>query len=223
MPDPAKNIDKVRTNCPPIVIIGGGGHGLVVADAARAAGFDVVGVLDDNPDAVLARDSTDSVFRIGGLRDTSRIGDREWIMGVGTLSVRAELISAMRPPHQVGNSRTIVHPTAHIAPTARLGTGVYVGPNAVVHTRAEVGDHAIINSGAIVEHECTVGMNSHIAPGAILGGSVRIGAHTLVGLGSRVLPSLSVGDHATVGAGAVVVRSVLDGQTVVGVPARVRT
>lgn len=222
MPDTISSIDKALTNRPPIIIVGGGGHGLVVADAARASGFDVVGVLDDNPDAVMTRGSTDAVLRVGGLREISRVGDRAWILGVGTLSVRAELILAMKPPLPGGATRTVVHPTAHVAPTARLGVGVFVGPNAVVHTRAVVGDHAIINSGAIVEHECVVGMNSHIAPGAILGGGVHIGAHTLVGLGSRVLPLLSVGDKCTVGAGAVVVRSVLDGLTVVGVPAKVR-
>lgn len=222
MSDTNSSIDKALTNRPPIIIVGGGGHGLVVADAARASGFDVVGVLDDNPDATLTRGSTDAVLRVGGLRETARIADRAWILGVGTLSVRAELISAMTSPQPGGRSGIVVHPTAHVAPTARLGVGVFVGPNAVVHTRAVVGDHAIINSGAIVEHECVVGTNTHIAPGAILGGGVRIGAHTLVGLGSRVLPLLSIGDKCTVGAGAVVVRSVLDGLTVVGVPAKVR-
>ena len=33
----------------PIIIIGGSGHGRVVADIARATGKDVAGFLDDDP------------------------------------------------------------------------------------------------------------------------------------------------------------------------------
>lgn len=222
MPDPLDNLDKSRTQATPLVVIGGGGHGLVVAEAARACGFAVVGTLDDHPTPVLARGGNDAVHRLGGLWDFSLLDRRGWILGVGTLAVREKLISAIRPHESGGRARSIVHPSAYISPTARLGTGVYVGPHAVVHARAEIGDHAIINSGAIVEHECVIGANTHIAPGTVLGGGVRVGAQTLVGLGSRVLPLLSIGNQCTVGGGAVVVKAVPDGHTVIGVPARER-
>lgn len=209
------------THPPAIVVIGGGGHALAVAEAALGCGCQVVGFLDDSPDAALAR-GPEPALRIGPLRDLPRIADRRWILGLGQLDFRDGVLHRLDQLELGRGAISVVHPAAHVSPTARIGEGVYVGPNAVVHSRALVMDHAIINSGAIVEHECVVGYNAHIAPGAVLGGGVRIGAGTLVGMGSRVLPSLSIGDRCTVGAGAVVVRSVLDGQTVVGVPAAAR-
>jgi sugar O-acyltransferase (sialic acid O-acetyltransferase NeuD family) len=210
--------DKRRT---PLVLIGGGGHALVVADAARLAGFEVVGFLDDDPHAALGRlgESAGAAMRIGSLADLTRIADRSWIMGVGELGFRQQLLTRLATA-DLGPAVTVVHPSATVSPTAHIGPGVYVGPRAIVHTRVRVADHAIINSGAIVEHECIIEPNAHIAPGAVLGGGVRIGSGTLVGLGSRVLPRLSVGSGAVVGAGAVVVRSIGDHGRVVGVPAR---
>lgn len=210
--------DKLRT---PIVLIGGGGHALVVAEAARLAGFEVVGFLDDDADATLGRggEPQGSALRIGPLKDLHRIADRAWIVGLGDLAFRDEVIRRLETSG-AGTPAAIVHPSAVVSPTAELSPGVFVGPRAVIHTRARVGAHAIINTGAIIEHECIIEPNAHIAPGTVLGGGVRIGTGTLIGLGSRILPRLSIGAQSVIGAGAVVVRSVGAGGRVVGVPAR---
>jgi sugar O-acyltransferase (sialic acid O-acetyltransferase NeuD family) len=195
-----------------LVIIGGGGHGLVVGEAARLASFMVAGFYDDDPGAVLR--TTGGLTHLGAIAGAP--GGHDWTLGLGDISLRRTVLLRVN----TGRGVTVVHPWAFVAPTARIGAGVYIGPGAVVHSFATVGDHAIINSGAIVEHECTVGENSHIAPGAVLGGRVQVGLDTLIGLGSRVLPGVTIGRECTVGAGAVVTRSLHDGTTVRGVPAR---
>src|SRR5262249_38934089 len=62
-----------------IVLIGGGGHALVVAEAARLAGMDIAGFLDDASDAALA----ESVQRLGGLSDLASAGGAGLILAVG--------------------------------------------------------------------------------------------------------------------------------------------
>lgn len=198
--------------------MGGGGHSLVVAESATLSGWSIAGFLDDDADAPLGR-APQQALRIGPLGDLTRIGDRQWLVATGSLAFRSTLIDRLTQLELGLGLRSVVHPSAVVSPTARIGRGVFIGPGAIVNARATVLDHAIINTGAIVEHECMIGFNTHVAPGATLAGRVRVGSHTLVGLGARVLPSLSIGDRCTVGAGSVVVRSVLDGQTVVGVPA----
>jgi len=201
-----------------IVILGGGGHALVVAEAARLANIPIAGFLDDDPDAPAAS-GDGSIPHLGGL-DMRRLPmGCLWIMGIGNIDFRKKLLAAC-PPELRERAVTIVHPRAFISPSARLGRGVWVGPGAVVHTRAQVGDHGIVNSGAIVEHDCKVGFNTHIAPGAALGGRVEVLANSLVGLGSSVLPSIRIGTGCVVGTGAVVIRHVDDGERVVGVPAK---
>lgn len=212
-----------------IVLIGGGGHALVVLEAAMESRRAVRGFLDDDEHAVAWARA--QLGRLGPMDHAERHlafdPDSRYVLAVGGLELRRRLITqfAATPP---SGGRTpvpaaaIVHPRAWVSPSAVLGLGVYVGPGAVVHAHARVADHAIINSGAIVEHECEIGENSHIAPGSVLGGNVQVGPDTLIGIGSCVLPRRVIGARACVGGGATVVHDIPGGLTVVGVPARPR-
>lgn len=201
-----------------IILIGGGGHALVVADVARACGVQLAGAHDDDPGCVLCRRGR--ATHRGTLEQLPAASgwewSRRWILALGDIQRRRLCLGRLNPAH----AETLVHPSACVGPSAVVGGGVLVGPGVVVNADARVEPHAILNSACVVEHECEVGENSHVAPGAVLGGRVRVGRDTLVGLGSRVLPGVTIGDRVVVGAGAVVVRDVPDGARVRGVPAR---
>jgi acetyltransferase EpsM len=201
-----------------IIMLGGGGHALVVAEAARLAGCPPAGVFDDARETAVTRRL--SLPWLGTISEAAR--ERAplvpLVLAIGDLATRRRILDA--PPPGLRAGPAVIHPSATVSPTATIGPGAYIGPRAVVHAFAVIGAHATINTGSIVEHECEIGENAHIAPGAVLGGRVRIGADTLIGLGARVLPNLSVGAGATIGGGAVVVRDLPGGVTAVGVPAR---
>ncbi|MDP1662625.1 MAG: acetyltransferase [Phycisphaerales bacterium] len=212
------------------MLIGGGGHAIVVAEAARMATppHPIDGFLDDHPAAPLAAILIDlphpypAPSCLGPLEAVAVIGEREWMIALGDVRARRAAIKRMGVAGASGFNgwaTTVVHPTAIVSPSALIGGGTYIGPGAIVHARARVGAHCIINSGAIVEHDCSLDENVHIAPGAVLAGGVRVGRDALIGLGSRVLPQVRIGHLAVVGAGAVVLGDVGDGVTVVGVPA----
>lgn len=205
-----------------LVLLGGGGHALVVAEAALAEGHIVAGFLDDDPAAVLGRGHPGIPYT-GPLSDLSALARPRaafWHIALGNLAHRRNLIERLRAAAPVQAARTVTHPAAYVAPSASVGAGAFIAARAVVHTLARIGQHAIINTGAIVEHECDIGENTHIAPGSVLGGRVRVGPDTLIGLGARILPNLTIGRGCTIAAGAVVIRDVPDGAKLAGVPAR---
>jgi sugar O-acyltransferase (sialic acid O-acetyltransferase NeuD family) len=199
-----------------LLLVGGGGHALVVAEAAQLSDWTLIGVYDDaEQPCVCEKFGIPRLGTMSGLLAGGRPIPGAWHLALGNLQVRARLIERL-----MGEAAAIVHPRAFVSPSATVAPGVFVGAMAVVHTAASLGPHAIINTGAIVEHECRVGANTHLAPGTVLGGNVRVGDHTLVGLGARVVPGVAVGDGCVVGAGAVVVRDVPADTRVRGVPAR---
>jgi len=196
-----------------LLIIGGGGHATVVAEAASLAGWRIVGFLDDDADAPLGA-FAERIGSMATIEAPELTEHHPTIIAVGDLRFRRELVGLIG-----GDFATVIHPAASVSPSATIGAGVFIGPGAVVHTNATIGAHATVNSGAIVEHDAVIGENAHLAPGAALGGAVHVGAGSLVGLGARVIPGVHIGDDAVVGAGAVVIRDVAVGACAVGVPA----
>jgi len=195
------------------VLIGGGGHGVVVAEAARVGGIALAGFLDDDPDAPL-KEHLRKLGKISGLDYPDMLRHHDVILTIGDIATRRTLIGRL-----ADDLVTVIHPTAWVSPSAVVAGGVFVGPHAVVNSHASVAPHAIINSGAIIEHHCSIGENTHIAPGVALGGETRIGSDTLIGVGARTIPGVSVGARCAVGAGSVVISNVAEGETVMGVPA----
>lgn len=206
------------TDTKTIVLIGGGGHAIVVARAAERAGIIVRAFLDDDTDAALATGDR-APERAGGFAELDGVEDQSVHLAVGNLPVRRELLCMLE---QSGLTQmTIVDPAAMVMSDATIGTGTFIAAGAIVQARARIAGSCIINTGAIVEHECTLEENVHVAPGAVLAGRVRVGCDTLVGLGACVLAGVTIGCGCTVGAGAVVTGDVEDGTRVAGVPARV--
>lgn len=196
-----------------LILIGGGGHALVVAEAAFDSGWTIAGFFDDRDDVPLGG----LVSRLGGLRDApGGAAGRAAMLAIGELGARSKALASL----QGLTWARVRHPSATVSRRADIGAGVYLGARCVVNIRARIGDHAIINTGAIVEHECLLEQNVHAAPGCVLCGNVRVGEGTLIGAGARVIPGVRIGQGCVVGAGATVVKDVPDGATVVGTPAR---
>lgn len=203
---------------PPLVLVGAGGHAKVVIEVARAAHrFSIAGLIDPRPAApavlgvpVLGGDDILPKLRGEGVA---------WaFVALGGNALRQRIGDELRAAGY--RLATLVHPSAEVMPSARLGEGVVVMPRVVVSAEARVDDMAILNTGAVVEHDNRIGVAAHVAPLAALAGNVRVGARALIGVGSAIRPGVSVGDDAVVGAGAAVVADVPAGATVGGVPAR---
>lgn len=207
-----------------VLLLGGGGHGLVVAEALSLSRPDI-GVVFGEPNAARRVYLAKAGYVCLAADDESAMvasGAEHFHVAVGSLheGVRATLFD--RAERAGLHPLTIIHPSAVVAPSAVIGAGCFVGPGAIVHTGARVGRNCIVNSRAVLEHDVDLGEGSHVAPGAIICGGVHIGAEAMVGAGAVVREMLTVGDRAVVGLGAVVVCSVAENSIVVGNPAKPR-
>jgi sugar O-acyltransferase (sialic acid O-acetyltransferase NeuD family) len=204
---------------PPIVVWGASGHGKVIADLARRAGYEVVGFLDDDPRKA-ARDFFGAP--VLGARDMLASLDEGLAVALG-IGDNAHRAAALRAARAGGRTLpTLIHPGAVVSETASLGEGTVVCAGAVINADARIGEGCIVNTAAVIEHDCRLAAFVHVSPGAVLAGAVTIGDAAHVGAGAVVLPGLTVGAGAIVGGGAVVTRDVPAAATVMGVPARVR-
>lgn len=201
-----------------MAVWGASGHGRVVADLARQAGYTPAFFIDDAPErrgtTVAGLPVLDADAGLARAREEGcAIG-----LGVGDNRARARLHERVR---EAGlPSPALVHPSAVVAGSASLADAVVVAATAVINPDARVERGAIVNTGAVIEHDCVIGAFAHVSPGAVLTGGVRIGAGAHVGAGAVVLVGRRVADGAQVGAGAVVTRDVEPGVIVKGVPAR---
>jgi UDP-N-acetylglucosamine acyltransferase len=63
-----------------------------------------------------------------------------------------------------------IHPTAVVAPSARIADGATVGPYCVVEARVEIGERTRLLSHVVVHEGTTLGPDNVVSPMAVLGG-----------------------------------------------------
>ncbi len=193
-----------------LAIYGKSGHGKVVADIAKLNGFMDILWIDDDPslkeclsfEAFLAASSHLPVA-----------------LGIGDNRLRQAVTQKLQQYNIA--IETLIHPTASVSPSAKIGTGSVIMPHATVNADTVLGDGAIVNSNAVIEHDCMIGAYTHVSPGCSLAGGVSVGTLTHIGIGASVIQEITIGKSVTLGAGSVVISDLPSNATAVGVPAKV--
>ncbi len=205
----------------PLVIWGATGQAKVVAEFAPALGYGIVALFDNDP-ALKSPFPSIPLFhgREGFERwRASSPGPADFVVAVGGArnAERLELIEALERAGMT--AATLIHPTAFVAASARIGAGCQILAQSSVCAEVSLGAGCIVNTAASVDHECELGEGVHVGPGAVLCGCVKVGRCGFIGAGAVVMPRISIGADAIVAAGAVVSRNVAPNRTVAGVPA----
>ncbi|MDP5130408.1 MAG: NeuD/PglB/VioB family sugar acetyltransferase [Paraglaciecola sp.] len=204
-----------------LVIIGAGGHGKVVADAALLSkNWEAIVFYDDSFPKIRSVGNLQIVGKVKDLLEASHNSSSvSVVVAIGNNHVRYKIYNELL---EKGYSLPVIlHPSSIISSSAKIGAGSVVLAGAVVNADAIIHASCIINSNAVIEHDCVINDGAHICPGSLLAGGVYIGKYSWIGIGATVIQSVNIGDNVVVGAGAVVLNALPSFVTAVGVPAKI--
>jgi len=195
------------------LVIGVGGLAKEMTDLVVALGHEVTAYFTEKEAVILH--PLEGVTIINDLDDAQCDAA---LIAIGNTSARQRFFEQLAGRFELP---TLIHPSACVSPSARIGDGVLVMQNVVLNADAEVGAGALLNVGCCVAHDCHVGAYSHLAPCTQMGGGSSVGAGVFCGTSAVVLPNVTVGGWSICGAGSVVTKDVPERSLAVGVPARV--
>ncbi|CAN2248112.1 acetyltransferase [Bacillus vallismortis] len=203
-----------------VAIVGDGGHGKVIRELINArSDTRLAAVLDDKFRTFEAGKEWYTGPPEAASEVRRLIPDVLFLIAIGNNSIRKQ--QAERLGLKKEDFITLIHPSAIVSKSAVIGEGTVIMAGAIIQADARIGAHCIINTGAVAEHDNYISDFVHLSPRVTLSGAVAVqeGAH--VGTGAAVIPQLTIGSWSIVGAGSAVIRSIPDGVTAAGAPARI--
>lgn len=207
-----------------LIIVGAGGFARELLEIVRginAAATDgepvwnVLGFLDDNPDALAGKKCDYKV--IGAISDWQPKENEYFALGIAEPHTKEKITAALDA--RGVKWACILAPTALIAASAAYGRGFVAYPRASLGPDAVVGDFVTLLSTGL-GHDAQVGDFCTISSYVGVNGYVKLGKRVYIGSHASLLPNITVGDDGYVGIGSVVVRSVKAGTRVFGNPAK---
>jgi sugar O-acyltransferase (sialic acid O-acetyltransferase NeuD family) len=205
-----------------IIIVGAGGFGREltcwIEQALDSSQAFLGGFIDDT---IAAGDKLSEEYPypvLGRIADYVPQAEDVLIVAIGNPSDKISVAESLR--QRGAQFYNLIHPTAVIARTAKIGQGLIMCPYSMLSASSVIEDFVTLNSYTSIGHDAVVGEGTTMSSHVDITGYVKVGRKVFVGSNASILPKVVVGDGATIGAGSVVVRRVAEGSTVYAMPAR---
>jgi sugar O-acyltransferase (sialic acid O-acetyltransferase NeuD family) len=184
-----------------LLVIGVGGHGKAVAEAALLSGaWQRIVFVDDRWPQLTESFGWPVISDVAGLAALDR-GVAGAIAAVGNNVLRERCAEAIRAADLPLVS--VVHPNACVSATAALGAGTAIMALAMVGVDACIGEGAIVNAHATVDHDVVLGDFAHLGVGVHLAGGVKVGSRAWLQAGCSAGYRVVVEDGAVCAPGTV--------------------
>ncbi len=197
-----------------VIIIGAGGHGAEINEyinfTSLSNEIEVIGFLDDSYDNY----SSYSLHAplLGGIKEHQVRKNIHYIIGIANLKYRRLFVKDFSS--RGANFLSIIHPTAYISPSAKLGEGIVVAPMVNIGPNVKVGDFTMLNSRCSLGHDTIIGDFNFVSPNVCFSGFTKVGDNNLFGINSATIPGVSVGNGNKIAAGMVLHNNVIDDEVV---------
>lgn len=202
-----------------LVLIGGGGHCKAVLDAViRSKYFSEVVITDHSIPAGTRILGCQVAGNDEILPELFEEGFKNAFIAIGSIQSTDKRRDIFLKAEKIGfHFPTIIDPSAVIACSTSISSGVFIGKNVVVNADAVIEKMTIINTGAVIEHDCRIGEFTHVAVGAVVCGGVDVGKDVFVGANATVLQGVRIGMKSIIGAGSTILTDVPEDFKIVGV------
>ena len=180
-----------------LLVLGAGGHGKAVAEAALLSGeWKRICFIDDRWPVMKECMDLPVVSNLQGLSDVAADAA---IAAVGNNVLRQKWSALIR---RCGlELATVIHPRACVSTRAIIGDGSAIMAQAVLGVDVQLGEGVVVNAGAIVDHDACLGPYAHLGVGVSLAGGVQIGAQAWLQAGCSAGYATVVADAAVFGPG----------------------
>jgi UDP-3-O-[3-hydroxymyristoyl] glucosamine N-acyltransferase len=133
---------------------------------------------------------------------------------IGVLDVQLRLQIQRASEKKGFQPWSIIHPSAYITATAKIGVGCFVAPLAAIGLDAVIGDHSLVHFHASIGHNAVLGRHCAVLPGARISGHVECQDGVMVGSNAFIFQGTKIGSNVKVDALTYVRRDVPANQTV---------
>jgi sugar O-acyltransferase (sialic acid O-acetyltransferase NeuD family) len=207
-----------------IVVLGGPGDGLVVAEAVLCGAslgqpMVLAGFLNDT---LPRQQILHGVPILGRLEDWPEL-DEDMVFvpalqKVQDMPNRVKRIDGLGIPDERWIS--VIHPRAVVASDVQVGVGAFIASCATVQPESRIGRFATLRAGAMLGHHCTIGAHAYVGPNATMCGRSSLHEAAHLGPGAVLLDSKAMGAYSIAGIAAAVTKDVPEYTIVFGNPAR---
>ena len=145
--------------------------------------------------------------------------DVEFVVAVGEPTSRELLFD--RAAARGYDFATIVHPSAFVSPSARLGRGVVIKMQSIVSAEAVLEDNVFVQADAIIGHDARIGSHTQVSAFSHVAGHAELGRRCYLGVRASVREECRMGDDVVLAMGAVVMEKRVPSRVLaMGNPAR---
>ncbi|MCC5879158.1 MAG: NeuD/PglB/VioB family sugar acetyltransferase [Idiomarina sp.] len=184
-----------------MLIVGAGGHGRSVAEAALSSGeWSEIHFADDK---CAELKSVNNFPLAGPLKSYLTIGHQYdgIVVAIGNNEVRSRF--ALKCLEHNLPLTAVIHRRAFVSPFAEIGAGTTIMAGVTIGDSAKVGIACIINSNSCVDHDCCISDFVHLGVGVCLAGGVKVGKSAVLYAGTCAGYHVNVPATSTWGPGAV--------------------
>lgn len=182
----------------------------------QGAPLAIKGFLDDRPNILQGLDHYGPI--LSSVEGYSPEPNDVFLCAVGDPKVKQDYCRQVLK--KGGTFATLIHPTALVGPSVRIGAGSIICPFTQLSCGIDVGRFVALGTFSSVGHDSAIGEYCQISGHCGINGNAVLEEGAFLGSHAVILPDARVGAWAYVGAGSVVLKRVKPGTKVFGNPAR---